>query len=97
MTTKLRSGKIIDKNIDELSGLFSKTMKLTTPRTINKTKKSDEDMLSNIFGQLTIGKSISKTRKKKGSRFTHKKKYRKVGEMDLRGGGRSRRRKYNKY
>jgi len=93
MTTKLRSGKIIDKNIDELSGLFSKTMKLTTPRTINKTKKSDEDMLSNIFGQLTI----SKTRKKKGSRFTHKKKYRKVGEMDLRGGGRSRRRKYNKY
>lgn len=108
MSTKLRSGKVIDQSMDELSGLFSKSMKLITPKT-RKTKvktntppKDDGDMLSSMFGNFTLGKStlgksIGKSRRKK-SRLTYKKTHGKRNktpantDMELTGGKRRGRR-----
>jgi hypothetical protein len=93
MTTKLRSGKIIDPSMDELSGLFSKSMKFITPKS-KKPQPSEDDMFANMFNKVTIGKKIGKTRRKKFTHFTHKKHHKipsKLG-MDLTGGRRIKRR-----
>jgi hypothetical protein len=91
MATKLRSGKIIDPSMDELSGLFSKSMKFATPRS-KRIQPTEDDMFANMFSKVTIGKKIGKSRKK-GTRFTHKKSHKtpKFSEMVLTGG---RRRKF---
>jgi len=91
--TTLRSGKVIDPSMDELSGLFGKSMKFTTPKT-KKPQPSEDDMFSRMFGKLTIGKStIGKSRsRRRGRTLTHKKKHKtsrntpKTKKMDLMGG-----------
>ena len=88
MATKLRSGKIIDPSMDELSGLFSKSIKFNTPKS-KRTQPTEDDMFANMFSKVTIGKKIGKSRKR-GTRFTHKKSHKTPG-MDLTGG---RRRKF---
>jgi len=92
MSTKLRSGKIIDQSMDELSGLFSKSMKFVTPKT-TKTQPSEDDMFANMFDKITIGKKIGKSRRR-GTRFTHKKGHKtpktSIMGMDLSGGKRRR-------
>jgi hypothetical protein len=94
---KLRSGLVIDPDMDELSGLFSKKVTVATPRT--KKIVSEEDMFSSMFGKLTIGKSIgkskAKSRRRKGVGYSKKTKTKtqtkKTPGMDLTGGrGRSR-------
>ena len=88
MSTKLRSGKIIDQSMDELSGLFSKSMKFVTPKS-KRVQPSEDDMFANMFNKITIGKKIGKSRRK-GTRFTHKKGHKtpKSAGMDLTGGRR---------
>ena len=97
MSTKLRSGKIIDKSMDELSGLFSKSMKFVTPKT-TKNQPSDDDMFVNMFNKITISKKIGKSRRK-GTRFTHKKGHKtpKTSSMGMDStGGRRRKRRHTK-
>jgi len=94
MSIKLRSGKVLDQNMDELSGLFSKTMKFSTPSS-KRGKKSDDDILTGMFGKLSLSKSIGKSRRK-GPRYTYRKKHGKTPantEMELSGGKRSRSRR----
>ena len=90
--TKLRSGKIIDPSMDELSGLFSKSMKFAKPKS-KRTQLTEDDMFANMFSNITLGKKIGKSPRKKGMRFTHKKSHKtpKSAGMDLIGG---RRRKF---
>ena len=92
MPTKLRSGKVIDPSMDELSGLFSKSMKFTTPIS-KKMHASKDNMLTKMFSRFTIGKKIGKTRKR-GTPFTHTKRRKtaKPSGMDLTGGRRPKRR-----
>ena len=94
MSTKLRSGKIIDQSMDELSGLFSKSMKFVTPKS-TKIQPSEDDMFANMFNKITIGKKIGKSRRK-GTHFTHKKGHKtqktSIMGMDLSGGRRRKRR-----
>jgi len=92
MTTKLRSGKVIDPSMDELSGLFSKSMKFSTPKSKKRVQPTEDDMFANMFNKITISKKIGKSRRK-GSRLTHKKTHRKTPNMDLTGGRRRRRRR----
>jgi hypothetical protein len=95
MATKLRSGKIIDPSMDELSGLFSKSMNFATPKS-KRIQPTEDDMFANMFSKVTIGKKIGKSRKK-GTRFTHRKHHKtpKSAGMDLTG-GRRRKRRYTK-
>jgi hypothetical protein len=90
--TKLRSGKIINPSMDELSGLFSKSMKFATPKS-KRTQPTEDDMFANMFSKITIGKKIGKSRKR-GTRFTHKKSHKtpKSAGMDMTGGRRRKRR-----
>lgn len=92
--TKLRSGRVIDSSMDELSGLFAKKMKVATHRTPKtKSKMSEDELLSSMFGKIsitkkTIGKSRRRTKlgmskKRQGTRS-------KNTEMDLSGGRRRR-------
>jgi hypothetical protein len=88
MKTKLRSGKIIDPSMDELSGLFTKSMKFATPKS-KKQQPTEDDMFTKMFSKVTIGNKIGKSRRK-GARFTHKKSHKtpKTVGMDLTGGKR---------
>jgi hypothetical protein len=85
MTTKLRSGKIIDPSMDELSGLFSKKMTFATPKS-KKTKLSNDDMFTKMFSKIKIGKSRRKGTLKK-NRKTPKTS---IMGMDMMGGRRRR-------
>jgi len=76
---KTRSGKVLDPHMDELSALFGKSMKFTTssttPRTNTaRTKPTEDELFSKMFGNLTIGKS-KRHKRRQGKHFTRTKKH----------------------
>lgn len=87
----------MDMDIDHLSGLMTGMNLVHKPKKVRMKKEKD---ISDMFSGLSLGKSISKTRRHKGMRFTHKKShksgkpgsYTNTANMDF-GGSRYRRRR----
>jgi len=90
--TKDPFGYMMDK-MSRVSIGKTKTYKPKTPKHI----KTDDDMLADMFGSLTIGKKFSsKSKRRKGSRFTKKKPSatpKTFSKMDTAGGRKTRRRR----
>ena len=99
MPSVTRSKRNVDMDMDQLSGLMT-GMNLTTKpmksRTIRVKKEKD---IADLFSGLTVGKSIRKTPRRKGARFTHKKTHKtpypnaNANHMELGGSKRHRHRK----